>query len=149
MAGCGRADFSIVPHRLHRIPRRLCSTPALDTEGGPSFSPGPRHPWRFSPLPNQKAVVTGGAGFIGSRLCRPLLERGSSVTCLDSFSTGSGQSLGSLAWNPGFEFQKAAPSRSRPCRRITSGEEVRNARNRMVITHGFGIHFDCPCLHDP
>ena len=33
-------------------------------------------------------LVTGGAGFIGSNLCRRLLEDGHSVACLDDLSTG-------------------------------------------------------------
>jgi dTDP-glucose 4,6-dehydratase len=35
------------------------------------------------------AVVTGGAGFIGSHLCERLIERGFKVICLDNFITGS------------------------------------------------------------
>ena len=36
-----------------------------------------------------RAVVTGGAGFLGSHLCERLLHEGFSVLCLDNFCTGS------------------------------------------------------------
>ena len=36
----------------------------------------------------QTALVTGGAGFIGSHLCRELMNRGRKVICLDNFLTG-------------------------------------------------------------
>lgn len=35
-----------------------------------------------------KILITGGAGFIGSNLCKYLLEKGHEVRCLDNFSTG-------------------------------------------------------------
>ena len=37
----------------------------------------------------KKALVTGGAGFLGSHLCRRLLSDGYSVVCMDDLSTGS------------------------------------------------------------
>ncbi|MEJ2853915.1 MULTISPECIES: NAD-dependent epimerase/dehydratase family protein [unclassified Saccharothrix] len=37
----------------------------------------------------ERAVVTGGAGFLGSHVCEALLKRGTRVTCVDDFRTGS------------------------------------------------------------
>ncbi|CAL9551988.1 UDP-glucose 4-epimerase [Actinosynnema sp. ALI-1.44] len=37
----------------------------------------------------ERAVVTGGAGFLGSHVCEALLKRGTAVTCVDDFRTGS------------------------------------------------------------
>ncbi|MFC6880907.1 MULTISPECIES: UDP-glucuronic acid decarboxylase family protein [Actinomadura] len=45
----------------------------------------------------RRAVVTGGAGFIGSNLCERLLVRGYEVLCLDSFLTGGPANVARLA----------------------------------------------------
>jgi nucleoside-diphosphate-sugar epimerase len=54
---------------------------------------------------NQKiALVTGGAGFIGSNLCERLLGEGAHVICLDNFQTGRTDNLRSFEHESGFEF---------------------------------------------
>jgi len=49
-------------------------------------------------------LVTGGTGFIGSHLCKKLLELGHYVICLDNNYTGSMKNITSLMENPNFEF---------------------------------------------
>lgn len=52
------------------------------------------------------AVVTGGAGFIGSHLCDALLLQGYRVICLDNLITGSETNILEATKNPLFEFIK-------------------------------------------
>src|SRR5438477_2465464 len=54
-----------------------------------------------------RAVVSGGAGFIGSHLCEALLNKGMRVLALDNFITGSSSNLKVLEGKPDFEFRKA------------------------------------------
>lgn len=49
-----------------------------------------------------KALVTGGAGFIGSHLCQRLLADGWSVTCLDNFASGLRRNIAGLLEHPEF-----------------------------------------------
>ena len=53
------------------------------------------------------AVVTGGAGFVGSHLCTELVRLGYDVTCVDDFCTGSLENVGHLTEHPGFELREA------------------------------------------
>ncbi|MFF7177584.1 NAD-dependent epimerase/dehydratase family protein [Streptomyces sp. NPDC008121] len=55
----------------------------------------------------QHAVVTGGAGFVGSHLCAALLDAGSAVTCVDDFSTGRRSNIAPLMDRPGFTLVAA------------------------------------------
>ena len=55
----------------------------------------------------KKILVTGGAGFIGSHLCRRLLDEGNRVICLDNMFTGTYDNIRELYARPGFEFVNA------------------------------------------
>jgi dTDP-glucose 4,6-dehydratase len=51
-----------------------------------------------------KALVTGGAGFLGSHLCDRLLQEGFHVICMDNLITGSPENLEHLFGHERFEF---------------------------------------------
>ncbi|MBN2536883.1 SDR family oxidoreductase [candidate division WOR-3 bacterium] len=53
-----------------------------------------------------RALVAGGAGFIGSHLCEFLLDRGIEVLCLDNLVTGSRANVRHLLGRDGFKFLK-------------------------------------------
>lgn len=52
----------------------------------------------------KRVLVTGGAGFIGSHLCKRLLDEGNEVICLDNFYTGNKENVLELLNNPYFEL---------------------------------------------
>ena len=52
----------------------------------------------------KKILVTGGAGFIGSHLCKKLLEQNNEVLCLDNYFTGSKMNVLNMLDNPMFEL---------------------------------------------
>jgi dTDP-glucose 4,6-dehydratase len=55
------------------------------------------YPWR-------RALVTGGAGFLGSHLCERLLDSGVEVDCADNLISGTRRNVEHLLGRPGFRF---------------------------------------------
>jgi UDP-glucuronate decarboxylase len=51
-----------------------------------------------------KILITGGAGFIGSHLCKKLIENGNRVVCVDNFYTGRKENIEDLMENDRFEL---------------------------------------------
>ena len=51
-----------------------------------------------------RVVVTGGAGFLGSHLCRHLLDRGDDVMCIDNLVTGDRSNIAPFEQNASFTF---------------------------------------------
>ncbi|HVP23384.1 MAG TPA: NAD-dependent epimerase/dehydratase family protein [Conexivisphaerales archaeon] len=74
-----------------------------------------------------KALVTGGAGFIGSTLCQTLLELGHRVVAFDDLSTGEISNIAALMESPGFELVRG------DCRRYE--EVVPAARDVDIVYH--------------
>ncbi len=54
----------------------------------------------------KRALVTGGAGFLGSHLCEKLLANDISVVCMDNLLTGDLRNIEHLFGKEGFEFIK-------------------------------------------
>lgn len=57
-------------------------------------------------LRRKRALVTGGAGFVGSHLCDRLLQEGYEVLCVDNFYTGTRENVGHLLDNTNFELMR-------------------------------------------
>lgn len=55
---------------------------------------------------DDRVLVTGGAGFIGSHLCERLIADGDEVLCVDNFFTGRRSNLAGLIGNPRFEIMR-------------------------------------------
>jgi UDP-glucuronate decarboxylase len=57
-------------------------------------------------LSSKRILVTGGAGFLGSHLCRRLVDEGHDVLCVDNYYTGTKHNISGLIANPLFEFMR-------------------------------------------
>lgn len=57
-------------------------------------------------LQQKRILVTGGAGFLGSHLCKRLLDEGNDVLCIDNFFTGTKANILPLLENPFFEVMR-------------------------------------------
>ncbi|HJX27598.1 MAG TPA: UDP-glucuronic acid decarboxylase family protein [Thermoanaerobaculia bacterium] len=54
----------------------------------------------------KRAVITGGAGFLGSHLCERLLAEGYQVVCVDNLITGRTENIAHLLDRPDFRFMQ-------------------------------------------
>ena len=55
-------------------------------------------------MKSKKILITGGAGFVGSHLCKKLLEQGNEIICVDNFFTGNKDNILDLMDNKKFEL---------------------------------------------
>ncbi|OSC62989.1 epimerase [Streptomyces sp. 4F] len=79
----------------------------------------------------RRALVTGGAGFVGSHLCARLLDAGTDVVCLDNLATGSRANVADLERHRGFRFVHAD---------ATDPAALRRLPGRFDLI----LHFACP-----
>jgi dTDP-glucose 4,6-dehydratase len=66
------------------------------------------------PLRDARAVVTGGAGFVGSWMCDRLVDEGARVTCVDSLVTGRTANVSHLVEHERFRLVEADVSEGIP-----------------------------------
>lgn len=75
-------------------------------------------------LRNQKVLVTGGAGFIGSNLVDKFLNQDNRVVCLDNFATGKRENLAEAMQNSRFTLEEGDIRNLEDCRRAVDGVSV-------------------------
>ena len=85
-------------HRASELER------AIGEAAGAKAARGENRERRVKRQDQKIALVTGGAGFIGSNLCARLIGEGAHVICLDNFRTGRFENVRSLEAEPGFEL---------------------------------------------
>ena len=87
------------------------------------------------------ALVTGGAGFLGSNLCARLLRDGYRVVALDSLYTGSRDNLAAFADNPKFAFLEADVTNPHPSSLLS--------HISSLIPHPFSEIYNLACPASP
>lgn len=70
---------------------------------------------------NNKILITGGAGFIGSNLCEYFLSKAYTVVCLDNFSTGFKHNIESFLSLPNFQFIEGDIRDLETCKKAVEG----------------------------
>jgi UDP-glucuronate decarboxylase len=68
-----------------------------------------------------KVLVAGGAGFIGSHLCKELAKKQKKVVCVDSLITGSRDNIGDLLESPDFTFLNCDVSKREDLEKLDLG----------------------------
>lgn len=72
-------------------------------------------------MKNEKILITGGAGFIGSNLTEYFLAKGYSVRVLDNFATGHRHNIAVHEGNPAFELQEGDIRNPEDCTKSVAG----------------------------
>ncbi|WP_371876800.1 dTDP-glucose 4,6-dehydratase [Sphingomonas sp. DG1-23] len=84
----------------------------------------------------RRVLVTGGAGFIGSAVCRRLVARGYHVVCLDKLTyAGNRASLRDVAAAPNFRFVEADIADTATALRLLREERLEGIMHLAAETH--------------
>ncbi len=75
-------------------------------------------------LENNRVLLTGGAGFIGSNLCESLLDHDNEVVCLDNFATGKRENVAPFISHPNFSLIEGDIRDAAICRKAMDGCDV-------------------------
>ena len=75
-------------------------------------------------LRDNRVLVTGGAGFIGSNLVESLLDNGNYVVCLDNFSTGKRENLVKYNEDPNFKLIEGDIRNYSDCLKAVEGIDI-------------------------
>lgn len=90
---------------------------------------------------NNKILITGGAGFIGSNLCEYFLSKGHEVTCLDNFATGHKHNLATCVANPKFTLIEGDIRNAADCEKAVKGKDF--------VFHQAALGSVPRSIHDP
>ncbi len=71
----------------------------------------------------QRILITGGAGFIGSNLCEHFIGKGYEVVCLDNFATGHRHNIQHLFDNPNFTLIEGDIRNAEDCAKAVAGAD--------------------------
>ena len=82
-------------------------------------------------------LVAGGAGFIGSHLCKELLGKGNKVVCFDNLSTGDKKNIQDFLQNNNFTFIRGDVTDSAACNNIENLgiEEIYHLASPASVTY--------------
>ena len=75
----------------------------------------------LSEVSDNKILVTGGAGFIGTNICEKLLELNNEVVCLDNFSTGFRDNIAPFMEQKNFTFIEGDIRNLKDCQKAVEG----------------------------
>ena len=78
----------------------------------------------YPKIGNNRVLVTGGAGFIGSNLCEDLLKYENEIVCLDNFSTGHFKNIQEFINHPKFTLIVGDIRKLEDCRKAVEGVDL-------------------------